>query len=67
MLSLSSFNGNFDNTYFARYQRFARLKIAKKWNVCPFFLAKKDQKAKAPIGFLTLRGLEKPTTCKLAG
>jgi hypothetical protein len=30
-------------------------------------LTQKKQKVKAPIGFLTLRELEKPTTCKLAG
>ena len=32
-----------------------------------FALTQKKQKVKAPIGFFTLRGLEKPTTCKLAG
>jgi hypothetical protein len=32
-----------------------------------FALTQKKQKVKAPIGFLTLRELEKPTTCKLAG
>jgi hypothetical protein len=31
-----------------------------------FALTQKKQKVKAPIGFLTLRGLEKPATCKLA-